>query len=141
MISNRKQKFRLSSPRQIASDDSILPLINVVFLLLVFFMLAGKLSNQQQIPIDPLLSASQLQPGQNTIELLLTRTGQLYLAGVEINREELRLAISQQSNEISEVKIHLRPDREVQATRVVEVLQWLRDLQVEQVKLLTTTAG
>ncbi|MCG8693196.1 MAG: biopolymer transporter ExbD, partial [Minwuiales bacterium] len=41
-----------------SDDDRILPLINVVFLLLIFFMLAGRLSAGDPFRVDPPASVS-----------------------------------------------------------------------------------
>jgi len=45
------------------TEERVLPLINVVFLLLIFFMLAGSLSVTEPFDIEPPASQSQGGPG------------------------------------------------------------------------------
>jgi biopolymer transport protein ExbD len=45
--------MRFQPPRPKSDDERILPLINVVFLLLIFFMLAGKLASSDPFEIAP----------------------------------------------------------------------------------------
>ena len=49
--------FELSRPK--TSEEGVLPLINVVFLLLIFFMLAGRLASVDPFRTEPPLSASE----------------------------------------------------------------------------------
>jgi len=45
-----------------SDDDSLVPLINVVFLMLVFFMVAGQIRKADPIPIVPPTSMSENRP-------------------------------------------------------------------------------
>ena len=53
--------MRFEPPRPRNEDERILPLINVVFLLLIFFMLAGRLSASDPFQVEP--PRSSADPG------------------------------------------------------------------------------
>ena len=95
-------RFEPSRPKN--DEERILPLINVVFLLLIFFMLAGKLS--ADVLDLPAFKAS--------------------LAG--------RLAAQ------GKVRVRLKADGRAEATRVVAVMELLREAGVKRLKLLTLPA-
>ena len=70
------------APRAKDHDDKLVPMINVIFLLLMFFLIAGNLkplfSEEQLIP----LSRSEALPARERIELSLSRDGVLtWVAG------------------------------------------------------------
>lgn len=53
------QKFALKTK---SDEDSLVPLINVVFLMLVFFMVAGQIRKADPIPIVPPTSINENRP-------------------------------------------------------------------------------
>ena len=59
--------MRFQARRPNRSEENILPLTNIVFLLLIFFMLAGRLSAADPFRIDLPVSASQAEASERTI--------------------------------------------------------------------------
>jgi biopolymer transport protein ExbD len=64
------------------SELSVVPLVNVVFLLLVFFMLAGQISAPEPLDVEPPRSISDAESVGEPVGLLLTRDGQVALERV-----------------------------------------------------------
>ncbi|GGO84127.1 hypothetical protein GCM10011348_29650 [Marinobacterium nitratireducens] len=61
------------------SDDNLIPLINVVFLMLIFFMVAGQISRSDAVRIVPPASISDKRTAaENPVEVLIA-DAQLYL--------------------------------------------------------------
>ena len=124
-------------------DDRILPLINVVFLLLIFFMLAGRLAATDPFQIDPPVSASE---GLVTVEDLLVQVGvdgRLALNGEEMGEDALGAAVAERISEngAAPAPVRLKADGTVEAARVVAIMEILRGAGVESVQLLTLPAG
>lgn len=122
-------------------DDRILPLINVVFLLLIFFMLAGRLAASDPFRIDPPVSASE---GLVTVEDLLVQVGvdgRLALNGEEMGEEALGAAVAGRISDGGPAPVRLKADGTVPATRVVAIMEVLRTAGVKSVQLLTLPAG
>lgn len=124
-------------------DDRILPLINVVFLLLIFFMLAGRLAATDPFQIDPPISASE---GLVTVEDLLVQVGvdgRLALNGEEMGEDALGAAVAERISEngAAAAPVRLKADGTVEAARVVAIMEILRGAGVESVQLLTLPAG
>ncbi|MEM1344164.1 MAG: biopolymer transporter ExbD [Pseudomonadota bacterium] len=121
--------------RQRESDDErILPLINIVFLLLIFFMVVGRLSAADPFEIVPPRSASEGQPANEPLLIAIGAEGQLALNGALISEEALlaRIAGDQTSNEV-----RLKSDGRVAAARVVALIEALRGIGVASVRLMT----
>jgi biopolymer transport protein ExbD len=79
MRRSRRDGFR-APRRRLDEDERILPLINVVFLLLVFFMVAGRLTAGDPFPIDPPESASEGSPPEGRL-IAFGPNGELALDG------------------------------------------------------------
>lgn len=84
----------LTVPRQRRSRPSLTPLIDVVFLLLIFFMIVSRLSIEQQAPLTlaPSGMATSLQQKPDdteTAKLLLQEDGLIELDGASFTLDAL----------------------------------------------------
>ena len=120
-------------------DDRILPLINVVFLLLIFFMLAGKLSAGDPFRVDPPASLSEGPATAKQIEILIGSDGQLALDDALVDETGLREGVERRLGESEGVPVNVKADGGVEALRVVAVMELLRDAGVEKLRLLTVS--
>lgn len=133
-------QLRRKSGRARNDDDSVLPLINVVFLLLIFFMLAGHLAAGDPFVIEPPKSQSE---GQNTPQdmlILVSSDGRFALDGVEMSEEALietatqRLQLQEHAEDMT---LRLKTDGGTPANRIVGLMQRLRQAGFKSLKLLT----
>lgn len=133
--------MRIEPPRPRNSDEErILPLINVVFLLLIFFMLAGRMAASDPFEVAPPRSANEGQPQARELVVLVGADGRLALDDQVLNEQALKTAVSERLNE-DRARVRLKADGRAEATRVVEVMELLREAGVEKLKLLTVAAG
>lgn len=59
------------------SDENLLPMINIIFLLLIFFMVAGVIAASDQLDLTPIKSQAGNETGIDTQALLLSADGRL----------------------------------------------------------------
>ena len=118
-------------------EQRVLPLINVVFLLLIFFMLAGKFMAADPFEVLPPQSASEGLTEPQQVIVAVGADGQLGLDGVVMEEPAVRDAISRHLSDDPDVRIQLRADGRAEATRVVGVMELLRESGVERLELLT----
>ena len=126
-------------PKSKNDDERILPLINVVFLLLIFFMITGKLTPPEPFDIDPAQSASK-QPAEPAVRIILIdASGKIALNGEILDETAFKAAITTLfSSKISASQpIRLKADGRTQAKHVVEVMEWLRAAGATKLLLLT----
>ncbi|MEM7176513.1 MAG: biopolymer transporter ExbD [Pseudomonadota bacterium] len=127
---------RLSSParrRARLDDDRILPLINIVFLLLIFFMVVGRLSASDPFEIEPVHSLSAGAPALEAPLVTIGRGGALALDGEVMDETALITGISQ----AGATGLRIKVDQSVEAARVVALLNRLKAAGVGEVKLMT----
>lgn len=113
-----------------------MPLINLVFLLLIFFMLAGRLTAADPFEIAPPESASGADPVAEEMLILVAADGRLALDGAMVSEAELAERLGREPR-----RVRLKADAEAEAVRVVQVMEVLRDAGVENLHLLTVPAG
>ena len=127
-------------PRLRKDKERILPLINIVFLLLIFFMLAGRLAASDPFNVEPAQSSSEA-PAETPEMLVLVGTGgQLALDGDIVDEATLGTLVAERlpKDGATTARIRLKADGGAQAERVVAVMELLRDAGVSKLTLLTT---
>lgn len=129
--------MRFARPRRALEDERILPLINVVFLLLIFFMVAGRLSAGDPFAVIPPRSVSEGLAKDRDLVLLVGREGRLALNGKETDLASLKDALADAVNDPAEQRVHIKADGRAVATMLVEVMEHLREAGVTRLTLLT----
>jgi len=116
----------------------IVPLIDVIFCILTFFILAAvSFSRQQAINLD-LPSASTGQPQVNqTLMVSLDSQGQVYVEQKQVSREELSQSLQNYYVINPNGLVVLNASKEARYNEVVEVLDLLRSLGGDRVALAT----
>lgn len=121
--------------RSRSMDDNILPLINVVFLLLIFFVLAGAIT--QSAPFDITLPASHKSDDRTTPAdkvLSIAADGRLAFNGETIQPSSLDDALADWPEELP---LQVRADSDLKARRLSVILLQLRGAGIAEVRLLT----
>lgn len=120
-------------------DERILPLTNVIFLLLIFFMLVGRLSSPDAFTIKPPHSVSETPAQGAGLLVQIDHHGQIALDDESIAPAELEAAVRDYlSGHPDDDEVRLKADGLVNASRVVAVMRVLKQAGVEHLRLLTT---
>ena len=122
------------------SDDNLIPLINIVFLLLVFFMVAGQISSITDPGIEAPMSESQKPVEAAELELVMKADGSLILGGQPLVLDGLQPAVQDAIVTASEVRVALKADRSVKASDLDPVLTVFREQGVSTITLHTVQA-
>lgn len=114
----------------------IAPLIDVVFLLLVFFMLTSSFIFQPGIKINlPKALTSEVIQRENLI-IVITAGSALYIKERRINPEELSSRIKIAARESKPILI--KADRKASLGKVVEIWDMCRAEGVQKINIATT---
>lgn len=131
---------RARAPRR--GGEPTIALINVVFLLLVFFLIAGQLSPPMDQDIE-LPSVKDLTPTQAPDALLITENGALLYKGQPTTLEVFwtqhpqALALEQQADSDDLPRLRIVPDRRVPAKQLLGISRSLRDLGAKDIWIVT----
>ncbi|RAU17510.1 biopolymer transporter ExbD [Nitrincola tibetensis] len=133
-------KLFTSAQNRKDKDDNLIPLINVVFLMLIFFMLAGQITASDAFKVTPpssLIEAPVLEAIE--FEVLFNADGDLALNNTLMTLEDIKslLSESKQSQQDAEINVALKADADVSAAQLKPLLTALTEIQVNQVTLYT----
>ncbi len=122
----------------------ITPMIDVVFLLIIFFMTTAQFARLTRADVDlPLERGEQLErPEAAGTVINITREGELIVSDRTVDLQELERIIREQSRRSLEddgapMKLLIRADRQGQAARLNQVVTLLRRLGVGSARLAT----
>ncbi|MBN1586993.1 MAG: biopolymer transporter ExbD [Candidatus Omnitrophica bacterium] len=117
-------------------DIGLAPLVDVIFLLLIFFMLTSTFVRQSAIQINlPKAVTSDVVQMQETV-ILVTRDNLLYVDGQIETLESLEKALGALSSK-GERAVVIKADRAASLGRVVEVFDTCRRGGISQVHIAT----
>lgn len=113
----------------------IAPLIDIVFQLLIFFMLTSSFIMQPGIKINlPKALTSEVVKSEN-IEILVTTEGLLYLNDKVVVMQDLKKLFKQAAKRNQAILI--KADKRASLGRVVEIWDMARDTGIAQVNIAT----
>lgn len=130
--------MRIVRPKPEKELVNLTPLIDVVFNLLIFFMLTGSMTAAELLKVDPVSSSSQMRGNVEDTVILVDAKGQIALGDHVITRETLPDAIRKTLTDRPDALIELKPDMQAEAAQVIDILEQIRAGGAEYVVLLTT---
>ena len=122
-----------------SDDDRILPLVNIVFLLLIFFMVAGQLTRAAPFEIAPPRSASGGAAPEGPATVLVGADGRLALDGAVMARPALLAALPGRLG--AEGRLRLKVDGRADAAGIVDLLAALEAAGARDIRLVTAPDG
>lgn len=127
-------KRRIQITDDTMAQEPMLPLINIVFLLLIFFMIAGSLQKLGPFDVDPPASADASDRDDDTVVLWVDKAGQL---GVDDKEGSLSDLSGLLPKGFAKHPIEIRADRDTDGQMIVALLKRLQELHVDKVQLMT----
>ena len=127
------------APARGSQDDRILPLVNIVFLLLIFFMVAGQLTRTAPFEIVPPRSASEGAAPAGTPVVMVGAQGQLALDGEVMARPALLAALPERLG--TKDRLRLKVDGGADAAEVVALVGALEAAGAGDIRLMTIPDG
>jgi biopolymer transport protein ExbD len=121
----------------------IIPMIDTIFFLLVFFMLATLAMAQQfSLSVNLPRAAGSVDKAQQIVTLTLTKDGKLYYDKEEISSPtDAALRITQQNKDNTQTAVIINADRSVEHGRVVELLDAIRQSGVIRIAIAVKPYG
>lgn len=125
-------------PRRPALEPA-LPLINVVFLLLVFFMVAGQVA-PNRIDVQPPETRMPLAEEADTLLLTLDRDGNLSQQGEPLTLADLPALLPDVEDGADRPPVRLLTDADTRLDAMRPVLTALQQAGVREVRLVSRSA-
>jgi len=123
-------------------DINLTPLIDVVFLLLIFFMVSTTFEHQSRIQIElPEASADTAISEDDTLEIIIDVQGRYFIGEQQVINSELgtlKTAIGKALGKREDIPVIVRADARTPHQAVITVLDATSQLGLTRISLATT---
>jgi biopolymer transport protein ExbD len=129
--------MRLKRKTRNRDEGNLIPLINIVFLILIFFLTAGMLRSFQAENIKP-AEANFSKKGERPIgPVLIGSDGQISIHGIEHDEASL-LSVLQGRVTVGITKpLPVVADKSLSADKLVEVIEIAKKAGIKKIRLVT----
>lgn len=130
--------MQFENRRSVRHIPNLTPLIDIVFLLLVFFMLTSHFVREQAIPIDlPGTDSGEEMVNDGPLELSLDKMGHVYAGEEMIPPHQLEPYLREALGKRQDKYIRLRGDRIATLGNAIELLDTARKAGAEGIEIVT----
>jgi len=112
---------------------SMAPMIDMVFLLLVFFMVASHLHSQKNIELEIPLADQGVIPKELPDRWIVNidKDGKIYSGNQEITLEDLQGLVVARLRDVPDTKVHVRADKNTRHKEIKRVMRAMADSGVD----------
>jgi len=132
-------RFRRAARRKVAID--IAPLVDVVFLLVIFFAVSTTFEDKAGMKLELPTSSSTVERETSEVTLQMAEDGRLVLEGEPVTEETLEDALQAVLKGSSSRLVVLRADREVRHGEVVRIMGLIRKAGAEGLTIAAKSGG
>ncbi|MFP4415682.1 MAG: ExbD/TolR family protein [Fibrobacterota bacterium] len=98
------------------------PLIDMVFILLIFFIITTNFNRQTGVDVSKPKAKSAISQGQKTILVGVTREGTIHVYGRQVSPERLNMLIQQEVTKNPQTAVVIIADTDASIGKAVEVM-------------------
>ena len=117
------------------AEISLTPLIDMVFILLIFFLVTASFLAQTGVPIDRPAAATAAATEADVLTVGLDSDGRVYMGGRQVDMFTLRQAAAERSLGEASLQAVLVADRRTSAESIVKLMDELRKAGLERIAL------
>ncbi|MDG1287596.1 MAG: biopolymer transporter ExbD [Rickettsiales bacterium] len=118
--------MEINRAKRMTREVSMIPLINLVFLLLIFFLVAGTIEKFEVIPVDVPVADSGKVLDQGHIVIVIGQYNEILLNDELVDIDELRASVTQLLANNPRKIISLKADSRLEASKMVAIMDLLR---------------
>ena len=122
-------------PRRVTLD--LTPLIDVVLMLVIFFMLTTTFVLSPGVQVDLPQGSSLQQPRESDAMITITKDGAVYFQDAQVSLETLQAVLQRAKAQQPRLRVVIKADTLVQHGRVVEVMDMAKLVGIERLAIAT----
>lgn len=130
--------MKLSRPVTKQPPETIVALIDVVFFLLVFFMLIGRMDATAPFDVSPPTAETGADMPSGGITVSVSATGDLAVDGIEVEAGALNNSITARLTSTSETLVRINAHRDTELRHVLPLVSRIEALGARDVVLVVT---
>lgn len=123
--------------KQLSKEINLVPLINVIFILLIFFLMAGTIQKFEIIPVELPVAESGKVLDEGHIVIVLGQYDEVLINDELSDLSSLATAVTEMLKNNPRKIISLKADARLPAKKVIDVMNILRDAGGQNLSLVT----
>lgn len=112
----------INSNRNASAEINIGPLIDLVFILLIFFVVTTNFNRQTGIDVSKPKAQTAVTQGQKTLLIGISREGTLHIYGRQVSIDRLTALISAEVNKDPALNVVIISDQQASVGTAVQVM-------------------
>lgn len=128
--------FKKTSPQD--AEENVLPLINIVFLLLIFFLWVGTITTPDLFKVTPPVSNNEAPDMPSEWVILINQDNKIAFRNSETTLEDLSALIRGNRSKNVNQTYKIKADAAVETGQVISVMEVLRNAGIGNIKLMTS---
>ena len=122
-------------------EPSLIPMINIIFLLLIFFMIAGNVEKFEIIPLAPPIAKSGKLLEEGKIVVLMGRYDELIINDEMVDMASFVDTLAGVLKDNPEKVITLKADADIPATNMIAIMDKIKEAGGKNVSLIVQKVG
>ena len=119
-------------------EINIIPIINVIFLLIIFFVLAGTFKRADAVPINAPFSVSGSAVYTSPVEVMVSEHELIYDLEL-VSEEDLKAKLFELVKDDPNREVMLKADKDLDARKLIDTLDIIKKAGVKNLYLVTTS--
>ncbi|MFK7160642.1 biopolymer transporter ExbD [Marinospirillum sp. MEB164] len=129
------RRSRLLSQEQDDTEVNLTPMLDVVFILLIFFIVTTSFVRESGIEVDPPQASTAEVQAQASILIAISPEGEIWLDREPVTLAALGPRVVRLQAESPQSSVVIQADRASRSGRLVEVMDRLRQAGVDRIAL------
>ncbi len=116
------ENYRLFDDEENGAEINMGPLIDMVFILLIFFVITTNFTRQTGIDVSKPKARSAVSQGQKVMLVGITREGTLHVFGRQITPDQLKLLVAREVGRQPDMSVVIVADQQAPIGKAVKVM-------------------
>lgn len=125
------------SPRKPMSDLCLVPLVDIVFFLIFYFLVAGNVEPPPIIPIDLPVAKSGKMLEQGETVLMLGPYDEVLLDDEPIAAADIPKLLRAKRNFYSNLVVSVKADAKMEAVKLIAIMDFIKEAGVTNISIIT----
>ena len=130
--------MKLTKPKRRAMPETIVALIDVVFFLLIFFMLIGRMDASSPFEVTPALSVTGTYMPGGGITLSISKNGEFALDGKQIQKNEIEDKIEKLVDKDADLLLRVNAHKNTALRYVLPIIARIEKLGLKDIIIVVT---
>ncbi len=130
--------MKLTKPKRRAMPETIVALIDVVFFLLIFFMLIGRMDASSPFEVTPALSVTGTDMPGGGITLSISKTGEFALDGKQIQKNKIEDKLKKLVNKDPDLLLRVNAHKNTALRYVLPIIARIEKLGLKDIIIVVT---